>query len=105
MGTRRDPLLTAVGLLVLFAALVLVAPGTLVTFAVEDAFRRHLDVGQRWTWAVASSVVLVCVMAVHSREGRGRYALLVAVASAAVLAARLRTHAQMAGEMLSEYVQ
>jgi hypothetical protein len=34
MGTRRDhPLLTAVGLLVLFAAVVLVAPGTLLTFA------------------------------------------------------------------------
>ncbi len=43
-------------------------------------------------------------MALHSREGLGRYALLAAVASAALLAARLGTHAQMAGEMLSEYV-
>jgi hypothetical protein len=36
MGTRRDhPLLAALGLLVLFAALVLVAPGALATFAAE----------------------------------------------------------------------
>ena len=61
--TRRDhPLLTAVGLLVLFGALVAVASGALLTFAAERLFRLRLDVGQRWTWAIASSVVVACVM-------------------------------------------
>jgi hypothetical protein len=35
MPRRDHPLLTAVGILVLFMALVLVAPGALVTFAFE----------------------------------------------------------------------
>ena len=39
MSTRRDhPILTAVGLLVLFFALVAVAPGAVLTFAVEHLF-------------------------------------------------------------------
>ena len=89
MGTRRDhPLLTALGLLVLFMALVFVAPGALLTLAVERLLRLRLDLTQRWAWAVASSVVLACAMAWRSRDGLGRYALLAAVASAAVLAAR-----------------
>jgi hypothetical protein len=105
MTTRRDhPILTALGLLMLFAALVLVAPGALLTFAAERLLWLHLDVGQRWTWAVASSVVLACAMAWRSRDGLGRYALLAAVASAGVMVARFGTHARWAAEMLHAYV-
>jgi hypothetical protein len=103
--TRRDrPLLTALGLLVLFMALVLVAPGAVVTFAVERLLRLRFDLTQRWTWAVASSVVLACVMALRSRDKLGRYALLAAVASTAVVMARFGMHARWAAEMLREYV-
>jgi len=37
-------------------ALVLVAPRAVLTFVLEHVFRLRLDLGQRWTWAVASSV-------------------------------------------------
>ncbi len=108
MGTRRDhPLRAALGLLVLVAALVFVAPGALLTFAAERCLRLHLDVGQRWTWAIAVSVVAACAMSLRSRrgsDGLGRYALLAAVASAVVLAARFGAHSPWASEMLSEYV-
>jgi hypothetical protein len=104
MTRRGHPLLAALGLLVLAAALVLVAPGALLTFAFEHFFRLHLDVGQRWTWALTSSVLLACVMALRSRDGLSRYALLAAVASAAVLAARFGAHARWAAEILREFV-
>jgi hypothetical protein len=102
--TRRDhPILEAIGLLVLAAALVFVAPGALLTFAVEHVFRLRLDVGQRWTWAVASSVLLACAMALRSRDGLGRYALLAAVASAVVMVARFGAHSRCAAELLRAY--
>ena len=108
MGTRRDhPLLAALGLLVLVAALVFVAPGALLTFAVERLLRLRLDLTQRWTWAIASSVVLACVMSLRSRrgsDGAGRYMLLAVVVSAVVLVARFGMHAQWAAEMLRAYV-
>ena len=101
MGARRDrPLLAAVGILVLFAALVLVPPSALLTFVVERALRLHLGVGQPSTWAIASSVVAACSMSLRSRrgsDGHGRHALLAVVVSAAVLAARFGTHAGVGG--------
>ncbi|HWZ89047.1 MAG TPA: hypothetical protein VNW92_09355 [Polyangiaceae bacterium] len=108
MSTRRDhPILEAVGILVLFTALVAVAPGALLTFAFEHVLRLTLDVGQRWTWAMASSVVAACVMALRSRrgtDGLGQYMLLATVASAVVLTARFGMHARWATEMLRAYV-
>jgi hypothetical protein len=108
MGTRRDhPVLAALGLLVLVAALVLVAPGALLTFAAERLLRLRFDVSQRWTWAVASSVLLACVMALRSRrgsDGLGRYMLLATTVSAVMLVARFGVHSRWAAEMLREYV-
>jgi len=91
---RDNPILEALGILVLFMALVAVAPGALLTFAFERIFRLHLEVGQRW--AIAVSVVAACVMALRSRhgsDGLARYMLLAAMASAVVLVARFGTHA------------
>lgn len=108
MSTRRDhPLLEAIGLTVLFFGLVAVAPGALFTFAFEHLLRIQLDLGQRWTWAIASSVVAACVMSLRSRrgsDGLARYVLIASVASAVVLVARFGTHARWASEMLREYV-
>jgi hypothetical protein len=107
MTTRRDhPVLEALAIVVLFMALVAVAPGALSTFAFEHVLRLNLDVGQRWTWAVTSSVIAACFMSLRSRrgsDGLGRYMLLAAVASAVVLAARFGIHARWASEMLSAY--
>jgi hypothetical protein len=51
MSTRRDhPVLEAIGLVVLFGALVAVAPGAVLTFTVEHFFHAELDTAQRWTW-------------------------------------------------------
>jgi len=108
MSTRRNhPVLEALGILVLFMALIAVAPGALITFALEHVLRLELDVGQRWTWAIAVSVVLACVMAWRSRlgsDGLTRYMLLATVASAVVLTARFGVHGRWAAEMLREYV-
>lgn len=108
MTARRDhPILEAIGLTVLFFALVAIAPGALLTFAFEHLSRAELDVGQRWTWAIASSVVAACAMSWRSRrgsDGLGRYVLLATVASAVVLVARFGVHARWAAEMLREYV-
>jgi hypothetical protein len=95
---------------VLFFALIAVAPGALLTFVVEHFLHARLDVGQRWTWAIASSVVAACAMALRSRRGShgfGRYvpiASVASVASAVVLVARFGVHARWPAEMLSEYV-
>ncbi|MEO8901150.1 MAG: hypothetical protein ABI488_05705 [Polyangiaceae bacterium] len=108
MTTRRDhPVLEALGVTVLFFALVAIAPGAILTFAFEHLLHAELDVGQRWTWAIASSVVAACVMALRSRrgsDGLGRYVLVAVVASAVVLVARFGTHARWASVMLREYV-
>jgi hypothetical protein len=107
MARRDHPILEALGILVLAMALVAVAPGALVTFAAEHVLRLHLDVGQRWTWAVASSVVAACLLALRSRRGSdgvGRYMLLAAMTSAVVLVARFGMHARWAAEMLRSYM-
>jgi hypothetical protein len=103
--TRRDnPLLTAVGLLVLFTALVLVAPGALLTFLFEHLCRIQLDVGQRWTRGIGSSAVAANAMPWRSRDGLGRYMLLAVVALAAVLVARFGVHARWVAKMLGAHV-
>lgn len=102
-GAHFHPLLTALGIVELLGMLVAVAPGALLVFAVERLLRLRLDLTQRWAWAVASSVVLARAMAWRSRDGLGRYALLAAVASAAVLAARFGTHSPWVAKMPSAY--
>ena len=88
-------------------ALVFVAPGALLTFAAEYLVRLDLDVAQRWTWAIASSVVAACAMSLCSRrgsDGLGRYMMLALVVSAVVLTARFGMHARWAAGMLHAYV-
>jgi hypothetical protein len=107
MGTRRHPVLEAMGIIVLFGALVFVAPGALITFAFEHILRLNLDVEQRWTWAIAVSAVAACIMALRSRRGSdgvGRYMIFAVLASSVVLVARFGMHAHWAAEMLREYV-
>ena len=101
--TGRDHPLLAAGLMV-FVALVLVAPGALVAFAAERLLRLGFDLTQFWAWAVGSSVVTACAMAPRSRDGLGPYRLLAVMTSAVVLAARFGTHSRWAAEMLREYV-
>lgn len=104
MATRRDPLLTDVGLLVPFGALLLVAPGALVMFVADRFLRLRFDLTECWAWAVESSVVTACAMALRSRDVLGPYMLLAVMTSAVVLAAGVGTHSQWAAEMLREYV-
>jgi uncharacterized membrane protein len=108
MSTRRDhPILEALGLIVLFGALVAIAPGAALTFVLEHFFRAELGIAQRWTWAICSSAVAACAMAWRSRrgsDGLGRYMLVAVVASAVVMVARFGVHARWAGEMLRAYI-
>jgi amino acid permease len=107
MSTRRDhPVLEALGLIVLFGAMVAVAPGALLTQVFEHLVRARLDAGQRWTWAIASSAVIACAMAWRSRsaaDGFGRYMLVAVTVSAVVLVARFGMHERWASEMLRAY--
>ncbi|MEO7034033.1 MAG: hypothetical protein ABI548_09125 [Polyangiaceae bacterium] len=103
----RPSILEALGLVALFFALVAVAPGALLTFAIEHLFRVQLDVGRRWTRAIASRAVAACVMSLRSRrgsDGLGRNMVLAVVVPAVVLVARFALHARWASELLREYV-
>ncbi|MEO7036594.1 MAG: hypothetical protein ABI548_21790 [Polyangiaceae bacterium] len=107
MSRRDHPVLEALGVLALFGALVAIAPGAVLTFAAEHLLHAPLDVGQRWTFAVAGSATTACVMAWRSRsgwDGSGRYMLLAVMTSAALLVARFGVHAAWAAAMLREFV-
>jgi len=86
MSTRRDhPILEAIGTVVLIGVLVAIAPGAVLTFAAERFLPLRLNATQRWTWAVASSVIASSVIAWRSRDGLGRNMRLAVVAPAVVL--------------------
>lgn len=107
MSRRDHPVLEVLGATVLFLALVAAAPGALATFAVEHALRLPLDLGQRWTFALASSVLIACGFSWRSRtgwDGAGRY-MLVSFATAAVLfVARFGFRASWAGALFAAFV-
>lgn len=77
-------------------ALMLVAPGVLVMFAVDQVLGLGLDRGQLWSFgAVASAIVLFAMSATLRGAGRGfsRYLLLGAVVTAGVMVSDYGFHA------------
>lgn len=85
-------------------ALVLAAPGALATFAVAAALSLSLDVGQRWTFAVASSVLaLMALCAGSGWRGFTRYLTLSLAVSFALLVARYGFKAEWAFEFFRYY--
>jgi hypothetical protein len=107
MSRRDHPILEALGATVLIVALVASAPGALGTFAFEHALRLRLDVGQRWTFAVSSSVLLACGFAWRSRtgwDGAGRYFVVSFATAAAVLVMRFGFRAAWAAEFFTAYL-
>jgi hypothetical protein len=93
--------------MVLVLALVAAAPGALATFAVERTFYPALELGQRWTFALASSVLLACASCVCSRtgwDGFGRYMLLSTATTAVLLVFRFGFHARWAAAFFAAYI-
>ncbi len=107
MSRRDHSVLDTLGIVVLFLALVATAPGAAVTFAVERGLQTPFDVGQRWTFALASSVLLACASCVCSRtgwDGFGRYILLSTATTAVLLVARFGFHAAWAAAFFAAYI-
>lgn len=88
-GRRSGGVLEAFGIVAIGFVLLLAAPGALATFGVATAFGLSLDLGQRWTFAVASSfLVLVAFCLVSGGRGFMRYLVLSLTVSFVVLVAR-----------------
>lgn len=104
-GQRRSGgVLEAFGVVAVGFALVLAAPGALATFAVAAALGLSLDLGQRWTFAVASSVLaLVALCASSGWRGFTRYLTLSLAVSFVVLVARSGFKAEWAIELFRFY--
>jgi hypothetical protein len=105
--TKRDhTVLDALGGVVIFFALVAIAPGALVTFAVEHLFGLRLEIGQRWTFAVAASVLIACVFCLRSRSGWGGayvYMLLSTALAGTLLVCHFGFHAEWAAALFTTY--
>jgi hypothetical protein len=110
MATRRDhPILETLGLLVLFGVLVLISPGALVVFVVEHTLQLSLDLGQRWTFAVAVSLVVASVFCLRSRsrygwDGAGAYTFLAVLVAGFVFVARWGFHSPWAAAFIAAYM-
>jgi hypothetical protein len=107
MSKRDHPVLETLGVMVLFLVLVAAAPGALATFAVERAFGAQLELGQRWTFALASSVLLALGFAVCSRtgwDGVSRYTMLSFATAAVLSVARFGFRAAWAAAFFAAYV-
>jgi len=107
--SRRDqhPLLEALGATVLFLALVAAAPGAVATFAVEHALRIPLDLGQRWTFALGSSVLAACACCWRSRtgwDGAATYMVFSFATAAALFVARFGFHSVWTTALFAAYV-
>jgi hypothetical protein len=107
--SRRDqhPVIEALGAMVLFMALVAAAPGAVGTFIVEHAFQVPLDVGQRWTFALGSSVLMACASCLRSRagwDGFGTYMLLSSSTAAALFVSRFGLHSAWAVALFAAYM-
>lgn len=107
MSRRDHSVLDTLGILVLFLALVATAPGAAATFAVERALHSTLELGQRWTFALASSVLLACGSCLRSRtgwDGFGRYMLISTATAAVLLVFRFGLHAGWAAAFFAAYI-
>lgn len=107
MSRRDHPVLEALGATVMFLALVATAPGALATFAAEHAFRVPLELGQRWTFALAASVLAAVAFCLHSNrgwDGLARYMLVSAATAAVLFVARFGFHAGWAASFFAAYV-
>ncbi len=94
---RKDIALEALGIAALALVLALVSPGAFATFAFANVSGVVLDVGQRWTFAVASSVVAVVALCfVSGARGFLRYLMLATTVSFVVLVARFGFRADWA---------
>lgn len=103
-GRRSSGVFEAFGVVAVGFALLLAAPGALATFAVAAALGLSLDLGQRWTFAVASSVmVLVALCAVAGGRGFMRYLTLSLAVSFVLLVARFGFKAEWATEFFRFY--
>ena len=107
MSRGDHPVLVGLSVTVLFLALVAAAPGASATFAVERALRVPLDLGQRWTFALGSSVLTACAFCLRARRGWGgfgAYMLLSASTAAALIVARFGFHSAWARTLFAAYV-
>lgn len=103
-GRRGGGVFEAFGVVAVGFALLLAAPGALATFAVAAALGLSLDLGQRWTFAVASSVLaLVALCVVSGGRGLMRYLTLSLAVSFALLVARFGVKAEWAIEFFRFY--
>lgn len=94
---RMDTATEAVGIATFFLSLVLVAPGAVATFAAAHAFDVALDVGQRWTFAVAVSVAVIIAGCLASAwQGLVRYLVLSLALSFALFVLRFGVRAEWA---------
>jgi hypothetical protein len=107
MSRRDHPVLEALGATVLVLAFVATAPGALATFAVEHALGVPLELGQRWTFALAASVLAAVAFCLRSRagwDGFGQYMLLSAATAAVLFVTRFGFHADWAASFFSAYI-
>lgn len=94
---RRDTALEAVGIVAFVFAIALISPGALATFATARVLGLLLDIGQRWTFAVSSSVLAAAALcAILGWQGLARYLMLSAAVSFLVLVARFGLRAEWA---------
>jgi hypothetical protein len=104
-GERRSGgVLEAFGVVAVGFALLLAAPGALATFALAAALSLVLDLGQRWTFAVASSVLaLVALRAVSGWRGFMCYLTVSLAVAFVVVVARFGFKAEWAAEFFRYY--
>lgn len=107
--SRRDehPVIEAVGGTALFLALVAATPGALATFVFEHALRVPLELGQRWTFASATSLVTAvgfCLRSTRGWDGFARYMLLSVATAAVLFVARFGFHAPWAAAFFAAFI-
>lgn len=103
-GRRSGGALESFGIVAIGVVLVLAAPGALATFSVAAALGLVLDLGQRWTFAIAFSVLaLVAVCAVSGWRGFMRYLMLSLGVPFGLFVVRFGFHADWAAELFKFY--
>lgn len=100
----RDTALEALGIVALVFALMLLSPGAVATFAAARVLGIALDVGQRWTFASASSVLALLGLCIFSGwRGLARYVVLSAMVAFVMLVARFGFRADWVIELFEWY--
>ncbi|MBI3201575.1 MAG: hypothetical protein HYZ29_08535 [Myxococcales bacterium] len=101
---RKDTGLEALGIVALAFVLALLSPGAVATFLFAKAAGVALDLGQRWTFAVASSlVVVVALCAMSGARGFLRYLTISMAVSFVLLVARFGFQAAWAVALFEYY--